>query len=158
MLGVADADSRGRLGSDGLCMTPRYELFDHTADLGVRVTAPTLPALVRPATDGLYAAIGEVVARDAPTCWTLELSGDDPSLLLRDYLAELLHLFDTQHRRVTDVDVREFSAERLAVSGQARPIDPAASRLEREVKAVTYHELAIRRIAGGFEAVYIVDI
>jgi SHS2 domain-containing protein len=44
------------------------------------------------------------------------------------------------------------------VRGQTRAIDMEASVLEREVKAVTYHELAIREIDAGFELTYIVDI
>jgi SHS2 domain-containing protein len=139
-------------------VTPGYELFDHTADLGIRAYAPTLPALIPPITDGLYAAIGDVVARDGPVPRTFELHAHDPAVLLRDYLAELLHLFERERRRLTDVHALEFTADRLAVAGQARLIDDAASDLEREVKAVTYHELAVRPIPGGYEATFIVDI
>jgi SHS2 domain-containing protein len=161
-------------------MTPGYELFDHTADLGVRVWAPSLAELVPPATDGFYATIGEVVAVDAqaaaassprtdaasaataagdvPSVHTFELIASDPALLLRDYLAELLFLFDTQQQRVVDVRVREFTPQRLVVTAQRRPIDTTRSALLREVKAVTYHELAIRPVTGGYEATFIVDI
>jgi len=139
-------------------MTPHYELFDHTADLGVRVRAASLAELVPPATEALYAAIGEVVTTDAARPWTLELRGDDPAVLLRDYLAELLHAFDCGQQRLTDVHVMEFTPQRIRVSGKMRAVDPAASDFAREIKAVTYHELAIRPIAGGYEATYIVDI
>jgi SHS2 domain-containing protein len=160
---------------------PHYELFDHTADMGIRVRAPTLAGLIAPATEGLYAVIGRVVAvdvRDAsgecaasgkraaaegaaragPAMRTFELHGDDPALLLRDYLGEVLHIFDVEHRRLIDVQVAEFTPQRLVVTAEARPIDEGRSALEREVKAVTYHELAIRPVAGGYEATYIVDI
>ena len=46
----------------------------------------------------------------------------------------------------------------LAVEGLLVPLDVKRCAYYREVKAVTYHELAIREIEGGFEAVYIVDI
>lgn len=139
-------------------LRPRYELFDHTADLGVRVWAPSLPELVRPATDALYAVIGDVLSTTESRPLTLTFAGDEPALLLRDYLAELLHLFEHEHRRLRPVTVGDFSAHQLVVAGTAALIDEAASVFEREVKAVTYHELAIRAIAGGFEATYIVDI
>lgn len=135
-----------------------YELFDHTADIGVRVRASSLAGLIAPATEGFYATIGEVIATADGNAYPLALPGDDPAFLLRDYLAELLHLFSTRQVRMTDVNVEEFTPRRLAVTGQARPIDPAASAFEREVKAVTYHELAIRSVTDGFEATYIVDI
>ena len=137
---------------------PRYELFDHTADLGVHVWAPSISELVRPATDGFYATIGDVVAAGDLQMREFDLAGDDSALLLRDYLAELLHLFEHEQRRFVLATVREFSAVRLAVVGSAAAVDASRSVLEREVKAVTYHELAIRAIASGYEATFIVDI
>ena len=41
-------------------MDSSFELFDHTADVGIRVWADTLPGLLAPAGEGLYAIIGEL--------------------------------------------------------------------------------------------------
>jgi SHS2 domain-containing protein len=139
-------------------MTATFELFDHTADLGVRVRAATLFDLVVPATAGFYATIGTLVTTGNPTPRDFDLSGDDPALLLRDYLAELLRLFDHRHEQFTVTTVAEFSPARLLVQGQSHFVDAVASDLVREVKAVTYHELAVRQTPGGWEAVFIVDI
>ena len=54
--------------------------------------------------------------------------------------------------------IEEFSECKLAVEGLLVPLDVQRCAYYREVKAVTYHELAIREIEGGFEAIYIVDI
>jgi len=139
-------------------MTPRYELIDHTADIGIRAIAPSLPALIAPCTEGLYAVIGNVIASGDPRPWRFETVGDDAALLLRDCLAEVLLLFDTEHSRLTDLAVAEFTPQRLCVTGRAQPVDVARSVLQREVKAVTYHALAIQPVAGGYEATCIVDI
>lgn len=142
-------------------MEAAYELFDHTADLGVRVTAPTLPELVPPAVAGLYATLGWIVPQPDPAPaddFAFDATGDDPAVLLRDLLAELLHHFDTRRAVLTHVAVGEFSGARLAVTGRFRPLDPEQSAPAREVKAVTYHELAVRPVAGGYEATFIVDI
>lgn len=142
-------------------MESSYELLDHTADLGVRVTAPTLTGLVPPAVAGFYATLGRIVPQPdlAPSDdFTFEAAGDDPAVLLRDLLAELLHRFDTRRQVLTDALVSEFSATRLAVTGRLRPLDAARSAPAREVKAVTYHELGVRPVPGGYEATFIVDI
>lgn len=141
-------------------MQARHELFDHTADIGVRAYAPTLPALVEPATRGLYEVIGELVpAADAASEQIrFDLSGDEPAVMLRDYLAEILLLFETRKLMMIAATVDEFSEQRLALSVQLRPVDQARSDYEREVKAVTYHELRIRPLEDGFEATYILDI
>ena len=139
-------------------MQPRYEFFDHTADVGVRVFAPTLAALIEPAGRGLYAVVGEIKGTGEPGRQEFVFPGDDPALLLRDYLAELLRLFAVQGRFVTGVEVAEFGPARLAVSVDVRTVDMTRSNLEREVKAITYHALSIRPIPGGFVAVFVVDI
>ncbi len=92
-----------------------FELFDHTADVGIRAWAATMPELVRPAGAGLYTAIGELAPGDAANSVSWEWTGDDAAVLLRDYLAELLTLFERDQLIVTHPDVIEFTAERLFV-------------------------------------------
>ena len=139
-------------------MECRYELFDHTADIGVRVFGATLPELVEPAGQGLYTVIGVLYAGDAAEPLRFEGSGDEPALLLRDYLAELLRLFEMEQQIVTAVRIEEFSHSRLAIAARMCQVDRTRSKYEREVKAITYHELQIRPVSGGYEATYIVDI
>jgi SHS2 domain-containing protein len=139
-------------------MQPGFTLFDHTADMGVRVRAPTRAGLLAPAAQGLYAVIGELWPGTDERAIALEFGGDEPALLLRDYLAELLHLFEREQRMLTGLDVQAFDDVALSAAGRLAKIDPDRSALLREVKAVTYHELAIHPISGGYEAVFIVDI
>ena len=142
-----------------------YELFDHTADVGVRLFAPSLPELARVAADGLYGVIGKVVpASDAVLANEPRLESfafadsSDLAELLRDYLAELLLIFERDHRVVTNIEVEAFEPGRLVARGESRPVDRERSSLDREIKAVTYHGLAIRSVDGGYEATLVVDV
>ncbi len=139
-------------------MEASYELFDHTADMGVRVQAPTMPRLVKPAVDGLYATIGELAAAGPAAGLHFDESGEDRARLLRDLLGQLLLVFERDHRRLTDIEEVIFTDCRLMVEAVTEPVDLERSVFHREVKAVTYHELDIREVAGGFEATFIVDI
>ena len=139
-------------------MEPSYELFDHTADMGIRVRASTLPELLAPGGEALYAVIGDIRAGAESEPASIDLSGEDPAGLLRDYLAEILTLFDRDARMATSVDVAAFTHDRLTATVQTAKIDKRRSALHREVKAITYHELDVRSIPGGFEATLIVDI
>jgi len=141
-----------------MLVEPHFEIFDHTADAGIRVRAATLPELIEPATRGLYAVIGELVAKGNSEDLEFDGSGDDPAVLLRDFLQEALLLFETRHRIITSVDVPAFTPATLSVRGKTEAVDPERSVFYREVKAVTYHELAIHEIPGGHEAAVIVDI
>jgi len=138
-------------------MDASFELFDHTADLGVRVRAAKMAELVAPAVGGLYAAIGVCTHAEAVCKGTLEFKGDDPAVLLRDLLAELLYIFERDALCAVHSEVLRFDEARLIVSVQLAPME-AGAVFDREVKAVTYHGLALRKIDGGYEAEYIVDI
>ncbi len=137
---------------------PGYELFDHTADIGIRAWAPAPGGLIRPAGEGLYAVIGELVAGAPANAATWDLTGDDMAVLLRDYLGELLVLFERDRRMVVGAEAREFGRSRLIVEAEVRPVDESRSLYNREVKAITYHGLEIVETAGRFEASIIVDI
>ena len=135
-----------------------FELFDHTADIGIRAVAPTRVGLSRPASEGLYACIGELVAGGETATREFDLNGTDAPTLLRDYLTELLILFEREQKIATSADVLEFTDTRLHVRATTQAVDAERSVFYREVKAITYHALAIREIEGGFEATVIVDI
>ena len=143
-------------------MEASFELFDHTADIGIRAQAATLPELVTVAGDGLYAVIGDLVpsptAVGEPRDLKIELHHADSAVLLRDYLDELLVLFDRDHRMVTVANVCTFGEGRLVAMLETALVDQKRSVYQHEVKAITYHELDIRPIPGGFEVSVIVDI
>lgn len=139
-------------------MKASFEHFDHTADMGIRAKAASLPELLEAAAQGLYAAIGDLQVAGESTTITLDLSGSDRANLLRDFLTELLIIFERDHRRLTALEVIKFDARQLQASVQTKPIDREHSIYHHEVKAITYHELALRTIPGGFEASVIVDI
>ncbi len=139
-------------------MEPSYEIFDHTADMGMRVVAPTMSALLAPAAYGLYAMIGELATAGAATTLAIELTGDDPSIMLRDFLDELLVLFDRDKRIAVALDDAAVTADRLRVAVQSRAIDEDRCVFLREVKAIPDHALDIVGVPGGFQATVIVDI
>ena len=139
-------------------MEPSYEIFDHTADMGMRVVAPTMSALLAPAAHGLYAMIGDFATAGAEQTLDVKLSGDDPSIMLRDFLDELLVLFDRDKRIAVALDDASLTADGLRVAVRTRAIDEDRCVFLREVKAITYHALDIVDVPGGFQATVIVDI
>ncbi len=140
-------------------MEGSFTLFDHTADVGLRIRAGTLAGLLEPAAKGLYAAIGELVPIAAPSEQVpVELSGGDAARLLRDFLHELLMRFERKRQIAVGVSEAHLEEGRLEAVLELRDVDGGRSGFDREVKAITYHELAIRPVAGGYEATVIVDI
>jgi SHS2 domain-containing protein len=135
-----------------------YETFEHTADMGLRVRAPDLDGLFAEAALGLFSLIVEDLDTVRPADRSrLRLDAESPEDLLRDWLGELLFLFDTQHRLFRRFEP-QVDAGHLVAEVFGEGYDPRRHRLGVEVKAVTYHGLALRRTGDGFEAELILDI
>ena len=135
-----------------------YTLFDHTADLGLRMRADDLGGLFAEAAAALFAAIvaNPETIRPVVTS-TLQLEGTDREYLLFDWLAELLYRFDSEGLLGCRFDVQvDDTGLRATVAGE--PVDRQRHELEREVKAITYHGLKVTEENGGWLAEVIVDI
>lgn len=135
-----------------------YELFEHTADLGLRVRAPDLNALFSEAGRGLCAMVVENPDEVRPTeTRTIDLAGTDREYLLFDWLNELVYLCDTRRLVFSQCDVRVNETGLSAVI-RGETIDPTRHRLTHEVKAITYHHLKVEQTPDGWLAEVIVDI
>jgi len=135
-----------------------YELFEHTADLGLRVRAPDLETLFRDAATGLFAMIAENGPEDeAGERLELQVEGTRNDYLLLDWLNELLYTFESRRLLLDRFEV-QVDAVGLRGAARARPFDRERSRPLHEVKAITYHELKVVQERDGWLAEVIVDI
>lgn len=135
-----------------------YELFEHTADLGLRVNAPDLPSLFREAAEGLFSVIVAEIPRRAPAREVrIRVEAERMDYLLVDWLHELLFLFETERLLLDGFDV-EIHDTRLSATARAWTVDDARDSLLHEVKAVTYHRLRVEQTERGWLAEMILDI
>lgn len=135
-----------------------YELFDHTADVGLRMRAGSLDELFAEAGRALFSVIvANFDAVEPVQELPLRVEGDRHDDLLFDWLAELLYTFDT--RRVLLCDFRVSVDENgLEATAWGEPFDPDRHELDMEVKAITYHGLKVEQDGDGWLAEVIVDL
>ncbi|MBM3978781.1 MAG: archease [Planctomycetes bacterium] len=135
-----------------------YELFEHTADLGLRATAPDLSSLFAEMGRCLLASVVEDPASVRPAQDVrIELAGTDREFLMFDWLKELLLRFETEQMLFASFDVAATDAG-LVATARGERYDPARHALAHEVKAITYHELKVEQVDGAWLAEVIVDI
>jgi SHS2 domain-containing protein len=135
-----------------------YEFFEHTADLGLRVTASTLNELFAEAAAGLVGMIVENLAAVQPSRTVeIKIDGADPEYLLFDWLSEVLFKFESEHLVLARFDVT-VNDSGLVATCQGEPLDRSRHQLGHEVKAITYHGLKVEQTADGWLAEVIVDI
>jgi SHS2 domain-containing protein len=135
-----------------------YELFEHTADLGLRAEAADLDGLFAEIALALLAAIVEDPGAVRPVIDVrIEIEGADREYLLFDWLKELLHRFEDAQMLFSRFEVK-IRDSGLGATVWGEPFDPDRHALGHEVKAITYHELKVVSTADGWLAEVIVDI
>jgi SHS2 domain-containing protein len=138
----------------------RFETFDHTADLGLRVFGNELIDVFQTAAKGLFSVIvancDEVRATESES---IILEGESTEDLLVAWLNELIFLSETRHRLYSDFQVAlDDSACRLSGTISGEPIDHSRHVLDHEVKAVTRHGVLLKHEPHGWIAEVILDI
>jgi SHS2 domain-containing protein len=135
-----------------------YEYFDHTADMGIRVTAPNLNNLFAEAAEALFGAIVDDTATIRPAeRRDFAVAGQQRDDLLFDWLRMLIQEFEVERRLYSRFDVT-VGLDGLTASAWGEALDIERHSLAHEVKAVTYHQLKVEQTRDGWLAEVIVDI
>lgn len=133
--------------------------IEHTADVGIEVDAGNLVDLFLTAASGLFALLRENVeeATTAPPvaqARRVSLSAYDISGLMVAWLRELLFIHESTGLALHDAEFEVLNETRLdAVLRLIRAPLPA-----REIKAVTWHQLSVRRQDDAWHARVIFDV
>jgi len=135
-----------------------HELFEHTADLGLRARAPDLNTLFAEAAACLFSAVLDNVAEIRPNQQVeIAVPGTDREFLLYDWLRDLLREADERGMVFGQFAVTVTDTG-LTGTAWGEPLDRDRHHLSREVKAITCHELKVEQVEGGWLAEVIVDI
>ncbi len=135
-----------------------YEVFDHTADIGLRIRAENRELLFAEAARALFSLL--VLNPDAVQAIqqrTYEIAGEQDDYLLFDWLSELLYTFETEHLLLWQFQV-ELSEAGLRATARGEPLDRLRHEMDHEVKAITYHGLKLEPCGNSWIAEVIVDI
>ncbi len=141
-----------------------FKFLDHTGDTAVEVRAADARELFCESARAL-AAIYVDAERGAAVERALErrvsLEAEDAESLLIDFLNELIYLFDADGFLCTSVEVLELRLERssrLEARLEGEVFDPARHRSLTEVKAATFHGVAVEKTAVGWCATVVFDL
>jgi len=88
----------------------------------------------------------------------IEVRGEDREELLVNWLGELLYLLESRQFLPALISIKEISEQRLLADVRGETLDPERHALEREVKAVTFHQLRVEETADGWRAQVYVDL
>lgn len=135
-----------------------FDFFEHTADLGIEVQGASLEALFEEAANALLGTILQHPEKVKPTITkSFEIHETNTELLLRDFLNQLLILFETQRLVFSAIKITLKENALLALAF-GEEFEAQRHGRNHEVKAITYHGLSITATGNGFKARFIVDI
>lgn len=134
-----------------------YEVIDHTGDVGIRVREGTLEELFVTAARAMFALILEKAEPGTEPAETTA-EGEDEADLLRNWLGDMLYNFLVEGSILSVDSVVITEGRKLTARGRTRRFDPHCDILQGELKAVTYHQLEVRRAEEGWTAQVIFDV
>jgi SHS2 domain-containing protein len=135
-----------------------YEVINHTADLGIVVSAPSLERLFESAGMAFFDLVTDIEKVKSAGRFSFSLTAENPEALLVAWLRELLYLFYGKKMAFRRLEVTELSECSLKVTCWGEKVNSKRHVLLTEIKAVTYHELQIKRDESGWTARVIFDI
>ena len=130
-----------------------YREIEHTADWELEIWAPDLVTLLEQAARGMCALAGVRSHPGPRQSRRLEFQSADAETLLVTFLSELLYYGEQEN-----LGFDQFNLSETNFKLQAELVWAPIASLDKEIKAVTYHNLAIRQTRNGLKANVVFDV
>ena len=132
-----------------------FEEVEHTADEALRIFGTDLAELFLSAAAGLtHLMAADVAEISIKIEKNIELNAIDAESLLVEWLGELVYWAESE--MLVFKKFRILKATNTYF--KANIYGGKASRLEKHIKAVTYHNLKIQKTSDGLEATIVFDV
>ncbi len=136
----------------------RYEIFDHTADIGVRVFGRTLEEVFVNAAYALFDQLTDLRQVGDGAVQEISVEGSDREDLLIRWLGELLFLCQSRGYLFKNFSILSLDANSLKALARGDIFDPSRHRFKTEIKGVTYHQVEVRQRDNGWEGRVVFDV
>ena len=124
---------------------PRFEVIDHTADVGIIAYGSDLKEAFASSAYGMFSLIADLDGVKEKVSRKVDIQSIDQEALLVDWLNELLYLFDVKHVIFKRFEITALSQNSLQARVYGEKVDTSRHQLKTGVKAATYHMLKIEK-------------
>ena len=122
----------------------KYDLIDHTADVGVKAYGSSLSESFENAAVGMFDIITDNSEIESKGQYEISLEAPDLEQLLVDWLSELLFLNSAKDLVFGVFKVKvDDSKNSLSAIVSGEEFDTSKHKIGAEIKAVTYHMLEV---------------
>ncbi len=139
-------------------VTRRFEILDHTADIGLIVYGENLRALFENAGVAFFRLITDLRKVKRRVERKIVIEGESLDRLIVDWLSHLLYLHDVENVLFREFKVESVGEDGLKAIAKGEFFQEKVHVIKTEVKAVTYHRLEVRKEKGRWRAQVILDL
>ena len=136
----------------------KYEPFDTTADIGLRVYGNSFKELLENAALGMFSFMVEPFNPKEEIDKEIEVNGDKDEDLLVSLLSEFIYLFETEGFILFDIKGKKISTKKYLFDLKGENYSHHKHTLLTHIKAVTYHNLKITKAGDIFKTEIVFDV
>jgi len=139
-------------------MMKKYKFINHTADLGIKVWGKSRKNLFENAAYSMFDIMADLSKVEARELIKIRIGQENIEELLANWLRDLLSRFTGEGYLFKEFKVEKIDSQGLEAQVKGERLDLSRHSLKREIKAVTYHELEVKKTSKGWEAQVIFDV
>ncbi len=132
----------------------RFELIEHTADMGLAAYGKNLAEAFANAAYGMFSIIAELDNVKEVESRRIEIKEDDAESLLFEWLNNLLYYFDVETILFNRFDIIEFGEESLKADCYGEKYDKKRHHLKTGIKSATYYMLEVDREKNRVQVIF----
>ena len=138
-----------------------FEIIDHTADIGLIAYGKNKEEVFNNTAKGMFKIIAGGTKDLKENFYDkIKLEADNLEGLLFAWLNELLYISETKLVILSKFKIKELSDFQIKAEVEGMKINPPSVKIEKEIKAATYHRLEFKKDeeSGFWRAQVIFDI
>ena len=135
-----------------------FRILEHTADIGFEAFGATRGEVFANAARALINLIVDLDTIQPTGEVPLQINGPDPESVLVNWLSEILFLHDAEGWLFRDFEIQNLQDDSLKALARGEKFQRSRHQAKLQVKAITYHQLALEKTPWGWRAQVYVDI
>jgi SHS2 domain-containing protein len=134
--------------------TKKFELIEHTADMGLKAYGKNLSEAFTNAAYGMFSIIAELDNVKEKTKRHVDIKGEDKESLLFEWLNSLLYYFDVEGLIFTRFNIIEFGENHLKADCLGEKYNPKRHQLKTGIKSATFHMLEVDKTKNQVQVIF----
>src|SRR3989344_6399616 len=138
----------------------QYKIVDHTADAKFQAFGKSLDEAFKNAALGMFSILIDPKQVMQKKTFEFEIDSEDLESLLYDFLEKFIVLMDTENFLLSnlEINIEKLAADFYKLTCTAKGDTSKNYKTNGDIKAVTYHDMFVKKEKGLWTVQAVVDI